>query len=418
MNSNDPPISPPPPGRLPKTVVALGWVSLLTDVASEMIYPLLPRFLVHTLKAGPIGLGLIEGLAESTAALLKLPSGVLSDRMRRRKPLILAGYGLAGLVRPLMGLAVLPWHALAIRMTDRLGKGVRGAPRDALIADVTPPAHRGRAFGFHRAMDHAGAALGPLLAYLFLTIWPGEYRTLFLLTIVPGIAVVLVLLFGVRERDRGGPTPTAATAAPSTTAVKSRWRLRHFDRRFGLYMAALTLFVLGNSTDMFLLLRADELGLPPVYLTLLWSGFHVAKSLANLAGGRWADRFDARALLLAGWLVYAAVYLGFGLATSVTQVVALFFAYAAYYGLTEPAEKALVARWSPADIRGAGFGWYNLVLGLGALPASLIFGWLWQSSWGAKGAFGFGAALALASCGLLAATFLVPPHATDRSTAE
>jgi MFS family permease len=401
---------------LPRTVLALGWVSLLTDVASEMIYPLLPRFIERSLRAGTLGLGLIEGLAESTSALLRLPSGAWSDRLSRRKPLIVLGYGLASIVRPLMGLAVAPWQALAIRWTDRLGKGLRSAPRDALIADVTPEAQRGRAFGFHRAMDHAGAAIGPLVAYAFLRVWPGRERELFLATMVPGAAVLVVLLVAVRERQKGrvtrveSPKPAGALrpTEPTPPPIDNRPLAvaNPFHPRFRWFLAALALFVLGNSTDAFLLLRAEALDIAAADLPLLWFAFHVAKSGANLLGGRWADRIDPRRLLLVGWLIYAAVYAGFALATQAWHAVALFLVYAAYYGLAEPAEKALVARWSPVARRGAGFGWYNLVVGLGALPASVLFGWLWMSA--ASGpaiAFTCGAGFALLGCITLAGTF-------------
>jgi MFS family permease len=415
--------NPPARWRLPGTVVALGFVSLLTDMASEMIYPLLPAFLLALPGFSKATLGLVEGVAETTAALLRLPSGVLSDRLPRRKPLIVLGYGVAGLVRPLMGLAAAPWQVLAVRYTDRLGKGLRGAPRDALIADVTPPEGRGRAFGFHRAMDHAGAAIGPVLAFAFLTFWPGELRTLFLLAVLPGIAVLLVLILAVREepRDRvpvteSGPVaPQSASASPSSQprSPSARWSLAQFDPRFRWYLAALVIFVLGNSTDLFLLVRLQELGLETRYAPLVWCGFHLAKSLFNLWGGHWTDRVEPGALLLGGWLLYAAVYLGFGLATSVTQGLALFVLYAIYYGLTEPAEKALVARWSPAGARGAGFGWFNLAIGLGALPASLAFGWIWdQPGLGPLAAFGLGAALALTAAAFLLVTFVA--HSTQR----
>ncbi|MGE0609315.1 MAG: MFS transporter [Pirellulales bacterium] len=391
--------------RLPATVVALGWVSFLTDVASEMIYPLLPDYLTRVLRANKATIGLIEGVAETTAALLRLPSGVLSDRSGRRKPLILLGYGVAGLVRPLIGLAQNAGTVLGIRFFDRLGKGIRGAPRDAMLADSTVPEQRGRAFGFHRAMDHAGAALGPVLAFAWLAWRPGDVRTLFLLAFVPGIAVLLVLVFGLREpaRPAGQTSPGGEKPVPR----KFQWNLSSFDKRFPWFLAALLIFVLGNSSDMFLLLRMSELGLETKYVPLLWCAFHLAKSGMNLVGGRLADRYEPRLLLLAGWLLYALVYVGFGLASHWWQALLLFMAYAVFYGLTEPAEKGLVARWSPAGSRGAGFGWFNLVLGIGALPASLVFGFLWDHPRiGSPGAFVCGAALALAACAVLAMTFL------------
>lgn len=395
------PASEPARARLPRAVVGLGWVSLLTDVSSEMIFPLLPRFIDQTLGAGKLGVGLIEGAAESTAAILRLPSGVLSDRLSRRKPILYFGYGLAGLVRPLVGLATAMWQVLLIRFLDRTGKGLRGAPRDALIADAAAPGLRGRAYGFHRAMDHAGAAIGPVLATLFLLVWPDQVRSLFLITIVPAIAVLFVLWRAVPEerRDRSGQD--------RGRRLEQFWSLSKFPVRFRIYLASIFLFTLGNSSDAFLLLRAEELGLRPAFLPLLWFVFHVGKSGANLMGGRWSDSIEPRRLILLGWLVYALVYVGFGMATTAAQAVGLFFAYTIFYGLTEPAEKALVAQWAPAEIRGAAFGWYSLALGVAALPASLAFGWIWQrTALGAAGAFGFGALLAAVGAAVLSVTFL------------
>lgn len=396
---------------LPRTVIALGWVSLLTDIATEMIFPLLPRFIDQTLQAGKLGVGIVEGLAESIAAFLRLPSGALSDRLGRRKPLLLVGYGIAGLVRPLMGIVVTPWQALLVRCTDRFGKGIRGAPRDALITEVTAAESRGRAFGFHRAMDHAGAAIGPLVAFTFLEFWPADVsdplRTLFLLAFLPGIVVLVVLMLGVREtREEGPPADGSNSDGPldsSASKTKFRWSLGVFDSRFRWLLAALAIFTLGNSADAFLLLRAEELGIPFKYIPLLWSGFHVAKSAANLFLGRWADRFDPRGMLMAGYVLYALVYLGFGYASTSAEALALFCIYSLFYGLAEPSEKLLVSRLVPRELRGTAFGWHHLGAGVMALPASALFGLIWKvSPWGATGAFTFGAALSLLATAVLA----------------
>ncbi|HYG61582.1 MAG TPA: MFS transporter [Thermoanaerobaculia bacterium] len=379
--------SPPPSfrARLGRNVLALSVVSLLTDVASEMTYPLLPVFLASVLGAGATAVGAIEGAAESTAALLKLASGWWSDRVARRKPLVVAGYTIASVIRPLIGLAQSAAQVLAIRVTDRVGKGIRGAPRDALIADSVDPSIRGRAFGFHRAADHAGAVVGPLLAFALLR-WGGlDLRTLFLLTAIPGALAVAMLIFGVREVPRQAPVRNAIRPADLSVPL---------GRRFWSFLVILLVFTLGNSTDAFLLLRAADLGVDAALIPILWAMLHVVKSAASTPGGALSDRIGRKPLLVAGWLVYAGVYFALGQATREWHAWALFAVYGVYFGLTEGVEKALVADLVPVERRGAAFGWYNLALGVGALPASLLFGALWDR-WGAPAAFAFGAAMAL-----------------------
>jgi MFS family permease len=377
-----------PAPALPGNVKVLGAASLLNDIASEMIYPLLPVFLL-SLGGNRIHLGLMEGFAESASSILKLFSGGWSDRAGRRKGFVLVGYALAAVARPILGLVVAPWQLFIARIGDRVGKGIRTSPRDALIADSTPAEIRGRAFGFHRAMDHLGAAIGPLLAAGFLWLWPGEYRALFLGTLVPGLLVLALLVFGLREPAKVGPPKEPF-----------RPTLKPFDRNFKLYLAALAIFTLGNSSDMFLLVRAGELGVPTVMLPLLWCAFHVVKSSTNLVFGPVADKFGPRPQILIGWLIYAAIYLAFALATTAWHAWALFLAYALFYGLTEPAEKSFVANLVGAEHRGLGFGWFNFAIGLTALPSSLLFGWLYEE-FGGLVAFGWGAALALAAAILL-----------------
>jgi MFS family permease len=369
-------------------VLAFGVVSFLTDVSSEMIYPLLPLFLTAVLGAGPAFLGAIEGIAESTSALLKLVSGKLSDRVSRRKPLVVAGYGLSALARPLIALATAPAFVLAVRFCDRIGKGVRTSPRDALIADSVEPELRGRAYGFHRSMDHAGALLGPLLAAGLLGWFGFELRTVFWCAAIPGVLAVALLLVGVREQ----PRPVAATR-DAGRALLPRGQLR-------TYLLILLLFTLGNSSDAFLLLRAGELGITPTLLPLLWAFFHLVKMLGAFPFGALSDRIGRRGVIVAGWGVYAAAYLGFALATEPWHIWLLFAGYGIFYGLTEGAEKALIADLAPEAERGGAFGWFNATIGLGALPASLLFGALWQ--WfGPLAAFGCGAALAAVAAGLL-----------------
>jgi MFS family permease len=372
-------------------VLILGLVSFLTDVSSEMIYPLLPLFLTAVLGAGPALLGVIEGVAESTAALLKLVSGIWSDRVRRRKPLVLAGYGISSLVRPLVAVATGPLAVLVIRFADRVGKGIRTSPRDALIADSVDPDLRGRAFGFHRAMDHAGALVGPLLAAALLATWIDNLRIVFALAAIPGGLAVLLIV--VKLRESAAPQPAPPIKSGSFLSLLPRGKLRRF-------LLILFLFTLGNSTDAFLLLRAGELGVSPAHIPLLWAFFHVVKMGSVYPFGALSDRLGRRGMILAGWGVYALAYLGFARAQDEWQIWALFAFYGLFYGLTEGTEKALLADLADPAERGAAFGWYNFAIGIGALPASLLFGAIWQWA-GAPAAFGFGAGLAALAAVLL-----------------
>lgn len=383
---------------LPRPVWMLGWVSFFTDTASEMIYPLLPLFLTRVLGAGAMSLGVIEGIAEAANSLLKIASGRLADRWGRLKPLVIAGYALSSAVRPFIGLASSWTQVLALRFTDRLGKGVRGAPRDAMLAAFADATNRGRIFGFHRAMDHAGAVLGPLIASAFLYLYPGEYRTLFLWTLLPGVVVVLVLLQvpatpGMRVRsatvrDGGGAAPPADPPRLDLPPA--------FFRVMGLIL----LFGLGNASDAFLLLRFADLGLAAFWIPFLWSALHVVKSAASVAGGTWSDRMGRRDVIGLGWLLYAGVYAAFAFTTSLPVLIAVFLAYGLYFGLTEGVEKAWVADLVPAASRGTGFGIYNAVLGAGSLGASLLFGLIWTRV-SPPAAFLTGAGFAAAATALL-----------------
>ena len=376
--------------RLSSTVLVLGVASFLTDLSSEMIFPLLPIFLTTVLAAGPRALGVIEGFAESTASLLKVVSGVWTDRTRRRKPLVVLGYSLAGVARPLIAFAAAWPTVLALRIGDRIGKGIRTSPRDALIADVTPGDLRGRAYGLHRAFDHAGAVAGPLVAAALLH-WGGlSIRQVFLLAAVPAALVILVLTLGVRE-------PAAAPAASDASSGTEPGRLGLPYRRL---LLAIVVFTLGNSTDAFLLLRLGEVGLAPPLVAAVWSALHVVKSGTTYLGGRLSDRLGRRPMVIAGWLVYAAVYLAFAVVAAPVALVATFMVYGVHFGLTEPVEKAWVAELAPASLRGRAFGWYHGAIGFAALPASLLFGLLWQA-FGSAAAFITGAALALVASGLL-----------------
>lgn len=375
------PSPPAPRPRLPRTVHLLAWASFLNDVASEMVYPLLPRFLLQVLGGNKTYLGLMEGGAEAVSSLVKLWSGARSDQTGDRQRPVVGGYLVATLARPLIAVTSAPWQLLSLRIADRIGKGIRTAPRDALIADVTDESNRGRAFGFHRGMDHLGAAVGPLLATMFLWAWPGKLRWLFFVALVPGIAVTILVCLLRHPQSR----------SPAPVRIPLEWR--PLGREFRLFLLAILVFTLGNSSDLFLLVRAGEAGIPDAYLPLLWCAFHIAKSAGNVAAGPIVDRIGPRPLLVAGWFVYTVVYLLFAMASTPWHAWALFLAYAGYFALAEPAEKALVARFAGPEHKGLGFGWFNLVVGLGALPASLLFGGLYDLA-GPIAAFGTGAGLA------------------------
>jgi MFS family permease len=385
---------------LTRNVVILGFVSLLNDAASEMIYPLLPVFLTAVLGAGPAALGVIEGIAESTASFLKLFSGYLSDRVRRRKGWVVAGYTISNIIRPLIAVAGSWLQVLVLRFSDRVGKGLRTSPRDAMIADATPPEFRGTAYGFHRAMDHGGAIVGPLLATGLLLLFHDRIATVFLLSFIPGTLAVLLLLAGLKEQE------AAVRTGWSRFSVRSAWSEMPAD--FRKYLAIILVFTLGNSTDAFLLLRAQALGVPVALLPSIWVALHVVKMAFSVPGGMLSDRLGRKKVIAAGWVVYALVYGGFAFADRHWHAWALFAVYGVYFGLTEGVEKALVADLAPAHLRGSAFGLYHLAIGLGALPASLLFGLVWER-YGAASAFGMGAGLALLSSVMLAALRLKRP---------
>jgi MFS family permease len=392
-------------GRLPRNVFTIGLVSLLNDSSSEIIYPLLPAFLAITLGASPKAIGIVEGLAESVSSLLKLFSGYFSDRTGKRKGLVVFGYGLASVVRPLLGLATNWYQVLAVRFTDRFGKGVRTAPRDAMIADAAPAAERGLAFGFHRAMDNAGAVLGPLIGLAALELLASDanaptssdYKTIFLLASVPALAAMVVMIFAVRETHLGraatktgadatanvGVENQAGDAAESFVAVevkqKSRLTLRGFDANFKWFLVLVAVFTLSNSTDAFLIRRAQQAGVSTGRGTLLlWAALHISKVVSSVIGGDLSDRLGRKTLIVAGWTLYAAVYLCFAFVSTSAAAWALFLIYGVYFGLCEGTEKALVADLVRPEQRGTAFGLYNLAFGVTVLPASLLMGALWD----------------------------------------
>jgi MFS family permease len=382
-----------------------------------MIYPLLPLFLTRVLGATAMSLGVIEGAAEAANSVLKIAAGRLADRTGAPKRIVIAGYALSGAVRPLIAVASTWGHVFTLRFTDRLGKGIRTAPRDAMLAHFAPAHLRGRAYGFHRAMDHAGAVTGPLVASAFLFFYPGEYRALFALTIIPGLIVVLILLRVPEISTAGRQAPAASETRqsdrPERSAEAASTRGLHDSRTatrtFRKALVVVFLFSVGNASDAFLLLRMTDLGIAPVWIPLLWSALHVVKVASSVIGGDLSDRYGRRALIAIGWLIYAAVYAGFGLVDSRTAIVAIFLSYGVYFGLTEGVEKAWVADLSSARARGTAFGAYNAVLGIGSLAASLLSGWIWTHV-SPHAAFLTGAALALCASALL---YLLFSHEED-----
>lgn len=439
----------------------LGWVSFLTDVSSEMILPLLPAFLATLPGAPARALGWIEGIAETTASATKVLSGRWTDRVRAKKPLVLLGYGLSSAARPLIGLAPTWPVVAAIRFFDRIGKGIRSAPRDTMIAAAAPPERRGRAFGLHRAFDNAGAVLGPLVAAALVGAAGLSFRTVFLLAAIPAALSLLVLGLLVKEKkketeretdqgfsekvpeavdqglrapsrvDRGEPggVPSDASAhCLSEASLRAKEEgTPHGDApagggpsdasalppRFWRVAGVIGLFSLAASSDTFLLLRAREIGMAAAALPLLWAFSNGVRSLFGMWGGGLSDRFGRRSLLLAAWGLYAGCYAAFAFVTSAPVMVALVGVYSFHYALSEGTERALVADLVPAEARGRAFGWLNGLMGLAALPASAGFGLVWER-FGSGAAFLTGAAVA---AGAAAALFVLVPRRPAAGTA-
>jgi MFS family permease len=429
--------------RIPQAVIMLGVVSLFTDAASEMIYPLIPVY-IAALGSGAILLGVIEGIAETTASMFKLLSGIFSDRIGKRKLLVLTGYSISSLVRPLTGLVTSAWEIIFIRMFDRVGKGIRTAPRDALIASSVDESIRGKSYGFHRAMDNAGAVIGPVLAIITLLILFAGFglrdsltalRWTFILAIIPGMLAILTIILFVKE------------SFPKKAKGKAfSFSLKNLDKNFRNYLLVMILFTLGNSSDAFLLFRVQEAihksgavvnlvnGIAPLhnmisnfgdeaarskvinilFLPLVWAFFHIIKVLFSTPLGSLSDRTGRKKVINIGWGIYAFVYFSFALIVFLSpdiQIIAtfaLFAVYALFYAFTEGAEKAFVADLVRDEERGTAFGLFSFSIGMGALPASIIFGFLYSffdlrfPGFGGTVAFGFGGTIAVASMILLA----------------
>ena len=376
--------------KLKPQVVLLGVAAMLNDAASELIYPLLPVFLTATLGATPAVIGIIEGAADGLSSILKYFSGTWSDRSKRRKPLIITGYTLAAAARALIAAATMWPLVLTARLVDRTGKGIRSAPRDAMISDVTPKEMRGRAYGFHRALDHTGAIVGPLLAVLLLQGFGFSLRTTFFLAVIPGAIGVLMLLFLLKEttKDEGGKLKDESLSSDSSFIL--------LPSSFKKAITAISLFSLANSSDAFLLLQAHAAGVSAAMLPVLWAAHHIIKALFSTAAGGLSDRVGRRGLLISGWLSYAVIYVLFPFAQSLSAFVALFVLYAIPFTLAEGAERAWIADLVPAEARGRSFGIFYLASGLCALAGSALFGVLYQQ-FSPRAAFFTGAALALAA---------------------
>ena len=376
------------PKRLPRTIVVIGFVSLLNDFASEMVVPLIPLLLVTVLAAGPVALGLIEGVADTVSNLLKLWAGRRSDAQhRRRKPYVVAGYLLSNLARPLIGISGSWLTVLAVRVTDRIGKGVRTAPRDALISDAIQDGQAGHAYGFTRALDHAGAVLGALAAAAVVTWGTSRLDIVIALSAIPGVLAVALIAFGVQEPARAG--------VPLMETAPLRWSaLSDTTRR---YLLVLVFFTLGKIPETFLLLRGHEIGMSVVELLLMWAAMHVVKAAISQQAGRHTDRVGRRPLILAGWMVYAITLFALAFVKQPHMLWAWSLALGFYFGLTEGAERALVRDLAAPAERGTAFGWFHMLVGLAAIPAGLLLGGLW-AFYGVKLAFLVSATLAAVAC--------------------
>ncbi|MGD0352077.1 MAG: MFS transporter [Dehalococcoidia bacterium] len=387
--------------NLSPNIVFIGFISLLTDVSSELIFTLLPLFLTNVLGVATVVIGLIEGIAESTASLLKLLSGWLSDKLRNRKYLSFIGYALSALSKPFMLIANAWGPILAIRFADRFGKGIRAAPRDALVGDSVDEDNRGKAYGFHKAMDTSGAALGLILAALVVfslqrdvvNLQFDTYRWMIIIGIVPAFIALFFFIF-IKE-----PPKKAVDAC--TARVADSAKEKAIDKRFKIFMAIMFLFTLGNSSDAFIILRAQNLGNSVLLISIMLIMFNVVYALFSMPAGILSDKLGRRKVIITGWIIYALVYLGLAAVNQGWMIWLLYAFYGLYYGLTQGVYRALVCDLVPEERRGTAFGMYNGIVGITLLPASLIAGWLWQSVSPAT-PFYFGAALAgLSAIGLL-----------------
>jgi len=380
-----------PRRKLDKNIFSLGLVSLFNDISSEMIYPLIPIFLSSVLGVSTSFIGLLEGIAESSASLLKGVSGWFSDKIKKRKPIIFLGYGLSTISKPFLYLATAGWHVLVVRFMDRVGKGIRTSPRDALVADSSLPQERGVAFGIQRAMDNLGAFLGPLAAFLILPILNNNLRLVFLVAFLPALVAIFIIIFFVKEKAR----------VQSQTQQTKPVSLKYFNKDFRIFVFILGVFTLGNSSDAFLILRAKDLGIHLLFIPVLWLVLNFVSSISSVPSGSLSDKIGRKKVILLAFFVYGAVYLGFAFSKTQSLIWVFMALYGLYYGLSEAALRAYVADLvEEKEVLATAYGIFHTVIGLCAFPASLIMGILWQR-FGAAIAFSFGASLSLVAAVLL-----------------
>ncbi len=371
---------------LERNIFFTGLTSFFTDTSVKMIYSIMPLFLL-SIGASKTAISLIEGIAESTSALLKTFSGYWSDRIRRNKPFMVFGYGLTALVTPFYALAAAPVHVLMLRFTERIGKGIRVAPRDSLIAGSVMKNQTGRNFGFHKAMDNSGAIVGPLAAFALLYFFPLNYQNIFLLATLPALAGVLTIILFIHE-------------ARKPEGVPYQFKFKQLPKKYYFFLAVIFVFSLGNSTDALLLVRTSETGIKPMYVPFIYMLFNMVSVMVAIPIGRLSDRIGREKLLIAGFLVYAVVYFTFGASNEIHVYVFLFALYGFYSALTDSSQKAMISDLAAAEHRGSGYGIYHALLGISLLPASLIAGLLYDR-WSAGAPFFFGGTMALAAAAMM-----------------
>lgn len=389
---------------LERNVFFTGLVSFFMDFSSEMIYPLVPIFLSSVLGVSKSVIGLIEGIAESTASLLKVFSGWFSDRIGKRKILLSVGYGISTLSRPIIALSTLWGHVLTFRFIDRFGKGIRGAPRDALIAESTEYKDLGRSFGFHRGMDTLGGVAGPAVAFLLLSLFTGNFRLVFWFSMIPGALAVLTIIFFIKEKrvEKALPHPSLLPLAKG--GIKVDGLLKHFDWRYKAFIAIATLFAVGNSSDVFLILKATDTGIKETQIPIIYLCFNLVYALTAMPAGILSDRIGRKRIMLAGFILFGFIYWGFAIASEQKHIWGLFLLYGVFMGLTEGIQKAYLATIIPKELKATGYGIYNTFVGIAILPASLIGGWLWDK-YGSHATFYYGTATAFVSAFLFLAVF-------------
>ena len=389
-------------GKDGKNIFIAGLVSFFMDISSEMIYPLVPLFLANVLGVNKTTIGLIEGIAESTASLLKVFSGWFSDRLGNRKWFMAAGYSISTLSRPIVALATGWHHVMAFRFMDRFGKGIRTAPRDAIIAESADIAYLGRAFSFHRSADTMGAVIGPAIAFSLLVILSNNYRSIFWLSMIPGVIAVFLIIFFIREKKK-------FSTDHSSEKPKLTWK--HFDWRFKFFVLIAGIFAIGNSSDVFLILRAQQTGVPTAMIPVIYLLFNLIYSISSIPAGIMADRFGKKRVIFWGFVLFALLYYGFGVTSDQRIIWLLFGLYGLFMGLTEGIQKAFLAAIIPSDFKATAFGVYNAAVGLAMFPASLFGGWLWDNI-SPSATFYFGATTAILSAML----FIVFIRAIRRSS--